>query len=140
MTIQRTKTGQGKFVIGEADDITTFDSQVLSIVLEPDVSKGDSRQVLSGETAAGERTETWTITGTLFNDFGSESSLVEYCFTARGTEKPFKFTPATASGKEISGLLVIEPIAIGGDVGETPESDFEFELVGEPTIAAIPTP
>ena len=140
MTIRKTKTGPGKLVIGETADLTTFDSQVLSVTLEPDVSTGDSKTVLSGEVAPGDRTEEWKLTGTLLSDFGSEDSLVEYCFTKRGTVQPFKFTPATSSGKEFSGQLTIEAVAVGGDVGETPEPDFEFALVGAPTLAAIPAP
>lgn len=140
MTIQRTKTGPGKFTVGESGDLTTFDSQVLSITLEPDVSKDEDREVLSGEIAAGERTENWNLTGTLLNDFGQTGSLVEFCFTNRGQEKPFRFTPSTASGKEITGTIMIEALAIGGDVGVTPETDFEFALVGSPTLGAIPAP
>ncbi len=138
MTIKKTVTGPGKFTVGEAGDLTTFDSQVLSITLEPDVSTGDSKTVLSGEVAPGDRTEKWKLGGSLLSDFGAPASLVEYCFTKRGTQQPFKFTPSVASGKEISGILTIEAVAIGGDVGETPEPDFEFELVGPPTLAAIP--
>lgn len=138
MTIHKTATGPGKFVIGETAALTTFDSQVLSITLEPEVNKGEAKTVLSGEVAPGDRTETFKLTGTLISDFGKEESLVEYCFTKRGTEQPFKFTPNTASGKEISGVLTVEAVAIGGDVGETPEPDFEFEIVGTPTLAAIP--
>lgn len=140
MTIHKTTTGPGKFVIGETASLTTFDSQVLSITLEPDVSKGDSKTVLSGEVAPGDRTEAWKLSGSLLSDFGAEGSLVEFCFTKRGTQQPFKFTPSTASGKEISGVLTIEAVAIGGDVGETPEPDFEFDVVGEPILAAIPAP
>lgn len=135
--IHKTTTGPGKFVIGETADLTVFDSQVVSITLEPDVSTGDSRKVLSGEIAPGDRTEAWNITGTLLSDFGAENSLVEFCFTKRGQQLPFRYTPATASGKEITGTLTIEAVAIGGDVGETPEPDFEFALVGEPVLAPI---
>lgn len=140
MPIQKTKTGPGKFVVGESGDLTTFDSQVLSITIEPEVNKGESKTVLSGEVAPGDRTESWKLSGTLISDFGKSDSLVEYCFTKRGTQQPFQFTPNTASGKQITGTLTIEAVAIGGDVGETPEPDFEFELVGEPTLGAIPAP
>lgn len=140
MTINKTTTGPGKFIIGETADLTVFDSQVTSITLEPSVNKGDAKKVLSGETAPGDRTETWVIKGSMFSDFGSTDSLVEYCFTHRGQEQPFRFTPATASGKEITGRLTVEATAIGGDVGETPEPEFEFELVGDPILGTIPTP
>lgn len=138
--IHKTKTGPGKFTVGETADLTVFDSQVLSIELAPDVSKGDDKTVLSGEVAPGDRTESWALSGTLISDFGAESSLVEYCFTKRGTQQPFTFTPSLTSGKQITGILTIEATAIGGEVGETPEPDFEFSLVGEPTLAAIPSP
>lgn len=138
--IQKTKTGPGKFVVGDTADLTAFDSQVISITLEPDVDTGDAQQVLSGETAPGDRTENWNLTGSLLNDFGATDSLVEYCFENRGTQQPFRFTPATATGKEITGTLTIEALAIGGDVGETPETDFEFALVGEPILGPVEIP
>lgn len=137
MAIQRTVTGPGKFTIGDTGAITVFDSQVTEIVLEPDISKGDARKVLSGETAPGSRTESWTLKGKILNDFGSTESRVEYCFEHRGQDLPFRFTPSTATGKEITGTLTVEPIAIGGEVGETPESDFEFLLIGEPVLGAV---
>lgn len=137
MTINKTKTGPGKLVIGDTGDLTTFDSQVISCTLEPSVDTGDSTQVLSGEVAPGDRTESWALSGTLLADLGAEDSLQEYCFTNRGLTKPFRFTPNIASGKEFTGDLVIEAVAFGGDVGETAEPDFEFALVGEPTLAAI---
>ena len=134
---KRTKTGSGTFTIGETSSLKAFDGQVTSITLEPDVSKGDSVEVLSGNKIAGDRTESWKLTGELLNDFGQQESLVEWCFTNRGKEKPFTFTPDRATGKQITGKLTVEALAIGGDVGETPSTKFEFELVGEPVISNI---
>lgn len=136
--IKQTRTGPGKFIIGESSDLETFDSQVRSITLEPEVDKGEPKEVLSGEIMRGERTEKFKITGTLINDFGAQDSLVEFCWAKRGQELPFTFTPNTSTGREITGDLIVEAVSIGGEVGETPETDFEFDVVGTPVIGDTP--
>ncbi|WP_166985204.1 hypothetical protein [Canibacter zhoujuaniae] len=133
-TTKRTRTGSGTFTVGESDSLTAFDGQVTSVTLEPDVSQDDDIEVLSGNFIEGERKESWTLSGSLLNDFGQSESLVEFCFENRGKKLPFKFTPNRSAAKVISGQLVVEAVAIGGDVGETPSTDFEFKLVGVPLL------
>jgi hypothetical protein len=137
MSVTTQKTGPGKFTIGETDSLTVFEHQVISITLEPDVKSDDDQPVLSGEIVAGADTETWTVKGTLLGDFGSTESLQEFCFTNAGTQMPFTFTPLSTAGKQFSGVLKVRAVPFGGDVGDRHEADFEFPVVGRPTLAPV---
>lgn len=136
MAIETLKVGPGKLSIGDTEDLTQFESQIRSAILEPEVDKGDPLVVLSGEKKSGNRTETWQMSGTMLQDFGATDSKTEWLFEHRGEDLPFEYTPNTAAGKKITGTLTVEAIAIGGEVSENAESDFEFVLVGEPKIEA----
>lgn len=136
MAVNIITVGPGTLTVGAAGALTVFSSQVTSCKLVPSVDQGDSIRVLSGEQVAGERTESWTLEGSLLQDFGSAGSRTEWLFTNRGTTQVFEFVPATAAGKKITGSLVVEAIEIGGDVDAKPTSDFTWVLVGNPVIAA----
>lgn len=134
MAIETMKVGPGKLSIGDADDLTQFESQILSAILEPEVEKGDPITVLSGEKRSGNRTEAWKLTGNMLQDLGATDSRTEWLFDHRGEDHPFEYAPNNAKGKKVTGTLTVEAVAIGGDVDENGESEFEFELVGEPKI------
>lgn len=143
MPIARMKLFHGQLTIGEEGTLQTFGSQVTSITLTPSVDRGDDVFVLDGGTAPGDRTESWVMAGTLLQDFGettNETALTEFCFTNRGKELPFVFVPNDTSAKQVTGNLVVEAVAIGGDVNTQVTSDFEFPLVGEPVLGAVPAP
>lgn len=137
MAVQTITMGPGKFTIGEAGDLTVFSSQVTSIVLKPSVDKGDPIDVLSGEQASGDRSEKFTLEGTLLQDFGATDSTTEYLFENRGTDMPFEYVPSTSRGKKITGILTVEAIDIGGDVKTKPTSDFAFDVIGTPVIGTV---
>lgn len=134
MAIQTMTVGPGKFSIGDTGDLTVFESQVRKLTLTPSVDKGDPLAVLSGEKASGDRSESWTLEGTLLQDFGSTDSTTEWLFDHRGEDHPFEYTPNNSGGKKITGTVTVEAIGIGGEVEAKAESDFEFALVGEPKI------
>ena len=136
MPLQIMEMGPGVLQIGETGTLTDFAVQVTSATLSPEVDNGDPIYVLSGDTAPGDRSESWTLTGTLQQDFGHANSVQEFCFTNRGKTLPFKFTPNKALKKTISGRLTVEAVEIGGDVRTKPTTDFEFALSGEPKIEA----
>lgn len=137
MPIQSITVGPGTFTIGDTTDLTTFESQVTECRLSPSVENGDPIHVLSGETESGDRSETWVLKGTMLQDFGSTGSRTEWLFEHRGESHPFTYVPATAKGKKITGTLTVEAIEIGGEVKTKPTSEFEFSLVGAPTIEAV---
>ena len=143
MAIARMELFHGQLTIGETGAEQTFGSQVTNVILTPSVDRDDDVYVLDGSTAPGARTESWTIEGTLLQDFGeitNTESLSEWTFTNRGKQMPFIFLPNNTSAKEITGELVVEATAIGGDVNTRVDADFSFPLVGEPVVGAIPAP
>lgn len=126
--------GPGALTIGSAGSLANFAGQCSACRLVPSVDTDDPIAVLDGGEVPGDRSESWTLTGTLLQDLGATESTTEWLFEHRGEQHPFSFTPSTAAGKTISGTLVVEAIEIGGDVKTKPTSDFEFQLVGAPTI------
>lgn len=137
MAVKSITVGPGTLTVGASGALTVFSSQVTSCKLVPSVDQGDAITVLSGEQVAGDRTESWTLEGTILQDFGSTDSKTEWLFTNRGTTQVFEYTPATAAGKKITGSVTVEAIEIGGDVSSKPTSDFTWTLVGEPVIAPV---
>lgn len=139
MAIKQMELWNGSLTIGAEGAPTSFSSQLTKVVLKPSVNTGDPRYVLSGETAPGERTETWALEGTLIQDFGTDAAtaLTEFCFTNRGKPMPFDFVPNGSSTKGVRGTLTVEAVDIGGDVKTNNESDFGFTLVGEPELYGV---
>ena len=137
MAIQTITVGAGTLTLGEAGTLKQFASQVTSCRLVPEVDTGDPVNVLSGEQAPGDRSESWTLQGTLLQDFGNIDSTTEWCFSNRGIEFPFEYVLNTAKGRSITGTVTVEAIEIGGDVKTKPTSDFEWTLIGEPTIGDV---
>jgi len=135
MAVSRTKTGPGTIIVGEigVDDID-FSAQVLSCVVEYDKDKEDDRKVLSGETVAGAVRRSATVSITMLNDIAVAAGIVRFSWANKGSEQPFRFVPNTAADQAIEGTIEIEPIAIGGDVDDDMETEFEWDFVGEPTL------
>lgn len=137
MAVKVLTVGPGVLTIGDSGSLTNFESQVTSCRLVPSVDNDDPINVLSGEQVAGDRTESFTLEGSILQDFGDVESTTEWLFTHRGETHPFKFIPATAKGKQVTGNLQVEAVEIGGDARSKPTSDFEFAVIGEPVIGTI---
>lgn len=137
MAVNTLTIGAGTLTIGTDANLTTFESQTTEVTLKPKVDTGDAIYVLSGESIAGDRTETWTLEGTFVQDFGAAGSKVEWLFTHRGQQHAFAFVPNTAAGKKVTGQLVVEAVDIGGKAKTKAMSDFSFVVVGDPTIATV---
>lgn len=142
MAVDAITIGAGTLVLGEEGSLTNFESQVTACRLVPSVENGDPINVLSGEQAPGDRSESFTLRGSLLQDFGRADGidLTAWCFEHRGETMPFTFTPSTSRGKSVTGQLTVEAIEIGGDVKTKPTSDFEWSLVGAPTIESPVAP
>lgn len=138
MAVDTLTMGPGTLVLGEVGSVKALSSQVTNARVVPSVDNGDAINVLSGESVPGDRTETWTLEGTLVQDFGTLDGVVEWLFTNRGTAVPFTFVPNTAAGREVTGTVTVEAVQIGGDAKTKPTSDFSFLLSGDPVIADVP--
>ena len=140
MAVKTLTIGPGKLSIGSDALISQFESQVTSVKLVPNVETEDAINVLSGEQVAGDRSESFTLEGSMLQDFGDTNSKTEWLFAHRGEEHPFSFQPNNAKGKKITGTLVVEAIEIGGDARTKAQSDFEFQVIGAPVIATVAGP
>ena len=137
MAVNTITIGAGSLSIGAAGELTNFSGQITSARLVPSIDQGDSITVLSGESVSGDRSESFTLEGTLLQDFGTTDSTTEWLFTERGETHVFEFIPNTAKGRKITGSLVVEAVEVGGDVTTKATSDFTFVLVGAPVFAAV---
>jgi hypothetical protein len=137
VTVNTITVGPGALTIGAAAALTNFSGQITQCTLKPKIEKEDPINVLSGEQVPGDRTESFTLDGTLLQDFGAASSTTEWLWEHRGQTHDFKYTPSTAGGRTITGRLEVEPIDIGGEVKKKPTSEFSFALSGAPIFGAI---
>lgn len=137
MTVNTITMGPGTLTLGESGTLATLSSQVTACRLVPTVENEDPLNVLSGEQAPGDRSESWALAGTILQDLGALDSTTEFLFTNRGVQMPFEFIPSTAAGKGFTGQIIPEAIEMGGDAKTKPTSDFEWQLVGEPVLGDV---
>lgn len=130
------KLGPGLLTVGATGTEVDFTCQITGATVEWSVDVGDDTPVLCGETVPGERTYSSTLSGTLYQDLGAVTGgIVEYSWAHKGEEVPFEFVPSTTAGQAVTGTVIIDPLAVGGDTaGENMTSDFEWAIVGEPTL------
>ena len=132
------KLGPGLLTIGETGTPVDFTCQVIGARVEWSVDADDPVQVLCGDSVPGDRTYSASLTGSLFQDLGDAAGIVALSWASKGTELPFTFVPSTEAGQEVSGTLILDPISVGGDeAGANMTSDFDWAIVGEPTLGAI---
>ncbi|WP_024794197.1 hypothetical protein [Tomitella biformata] len=130
------KMGPGTLTIGETGTLQDMSCQITSAKLSPDKDAEDDLNVLCGDVVPGEVTYTWTLNGTLVQDL-SPDGVNLWSLTNAGAQLPFTFTPSTAVGQAFAGIVTVDPLEIGGDVKTKPTADFEWSLVGQPTVTPM---
>lgn len=129
------KLGPGVVQIGAVASEVDFECQVTAAHVDWEVDEGDDVVVLCGDTVPGARTYSSVFSGTLLQDLGVASGIVEYSWAHKGETVPFVFVPNTAAGKSVTGSLIVDPLSVGGDeAGQNMTSDFEWAIVGEPVL------
>src|SRR5690606_29816019 len=93
MTVNVSPVGPGTLTIGATAALTSFSSQIRSARIVPNVDKGDPIDVLSGEQAPGDRTESVQLVISLQSDFGHAESRTEWLWEHRGEQHPFEYVP-----------------------------------------------
>lgn len=138
MPINTTKLGPGTLTLGAGAMEVNAQLTAASVVPSENVTTTDAIKVLSGEELAGDDSASYTFTleGTFLQDLGAVSSVVDWSWTNMGTEQPFVFTPNTAAGVDVSGVLTPVPLRVGGDeVDAGPmASDFTWRIKGTPEL------
>lgn len=116
--------GPGTLTIG-SDPGTDFAADTTNVTLTPDTSTDDAINFLDGSSEAGAQTTTWTLEGTIKEDY-STTGLQAWCLENAGTTMPFEFVPSTAGQLKLNGNVTIAPVAFGGDVKAKNDIDFSF--------------
>lgn len=117
--------GPGILRIGVSGSEMDFSADVINTALQPNVDTDDSDNFLDGHTEAGSQTESWTLTGSVKEDF-SMTGIQVWCNQHSGQVLPFTFVPNTAGTVKWEGKVTIASIQIGGDVKNKNSNDFSF--------------
>ena len=132
--------GPGRLTFGETGTENDFSCQVAECALNPDKDAEDAIKVLCGGSVPGAVTYTWALAGNFNQDLrtagnpDAESGINIYCLQHAGEEVAFEFTPNSTESPGFSGMVTIDPIAIGGEVGSVAQAEFEFSVTGQPQI------
>ena len=87
--------GPGSLKIGDTDSEQDFSADVTNTALEPSTDTEDPDNFLDGHSEGGSQTESWTLTGSVKEDFSMEGLQV-WCNRHSGEELPFTFIPNTS--------------------------------------------
>lgn len=133
-----TTLGPGTFNFGSAGSNLDMSCQLTNLLIQAEGESEDALLTLCGDSVAGARTYAWTVSGTVLQDIEA-NGVIDYTWKNAGKEVPFKFIPDSTGKAAVTGRLMIDPIALGGDVGKKNTSDFEFAVVGSPVFDADST-
>lgn len=114
---------------------STFTRQLTKCELVPKSQTKPGVEVLGGGTTETKVNTTWAMSIDFLQDLGGAESATEWTFNHDGETVDFTFTPSDASGKTISGQVVITATKIGGQVGEHATADATWDIIGKPTIS-----
>jgi hypothetical protein len=135
VAVKSYKVGPGTLTFGEVASLMDCSTQITKAQINPTVDSEDSITTLSGDTLGGARTYGAELEVTAVQDDLDATGLVAWSWAHKGEDVPFTYTPATALGRSISGVLTVDPLSIGGDVGSKPTADFTWTCVGFPALA-----
>ena len=130
--------GPGSLKIGDTDSEQDFSADVTNTALEPSTDTEDPDNFLDGHSEGGSQTESWTLTGSVKEDFSMEGLQV-WCNRHSGEELPFTFIPNKSGTVQWKGKVTIASIQIGGDVKSKNANDFSFAATGVAPSAHTPS-
>ena len=130
--------GPGSLKIGDTDSEQDFSADLTNTALEPSTDTEDPDNFLDGHSEGGSQTESWTLTGSVKEDF-SMDGLQVWCNKHSGEELPFTFVPNTSGTVQWKGKVTIASIQIGGDVKSKNANDFSFAAVNVKPSAYTPS-
>lgn len=134
-----TPLGPGVLKIGATGAEIDASCLVNNIKIAPTKNKDDDRTMLCGTVRPGKVTYTYVLSGNLDTDVDQAAGLFALSQSAPGSQQEFTFTPNTDVGTSATGTLIIDPLDFGADENGQPlQSDFEFDIVGEPAYTFLP--
>ena len=128
MAAKSHKLGPGSLKFGSTGSEVEFATRCRSAAVEPEVEDADPLPVLSGDETDELDSESYTLTGSIFQDYDLDSLLV-WSHVNHGSIVPFTFRPDNDKALVVKGQVRVRRLKIGGDVKERNESDFEFRGV-----------
>jgi hypothetical protein len=140
MTTTPTKLGPGTLTIGDEAAALDVSCALSAAGIAIDKSQDDPVPVLCGDYVASTADYTASLTGTMLLDLADPDSIYYYASAHRGEQVPVTFTPNTAAGAVITGVVTIDPLGIEGDVRANMTADFEWAFVEYPTITPPAAP
>jgi len=136
MPTKAQKLGPGLLAFGSAGTALDLTAQVTNCRVTPSVNREDPTPTLDGGALAGETTYTWVLNATLIQDL-TDAGMFDYSWGNRGDEVPFEFTPSTTAGRTVTGVVIVDPLELGGDVGKKNNTTaLEWTLVGDPDLGS----
>lgn len=130
--------GPGSLKIGDTGTEKDFSADVTNTALEPSTDTEDPDNFLDGHSEGGSQTESWTLTGSVKEDF-SMDGLQVWCNQHSGEELPFTFIPNKSGTVQWKGKVTIASIQIGGDVKSKNANDFSFAATDVKPSAYAPS-
>ena len=124
--------------IGGTGSEHDFSADVINTALEPSTDTEDPDNFLDGHSEGGSQTESWTLTGSVKEDF-SMDGLQVWCNQHSGDELPFTFIPNTSGTVQWKGKVTIASIQVGGDVKSKNANDFSFAATDVTPSAYTPS-
>ena len=138
MPVVDTRVGPGTLTFGASP--LDFSCQVASAALVPDNAEDDVTPTLCDPKPVAPVTTTWTLEGTVIQDFEDPDGFQKYCFDNGNATVPFEYVPNTDVGTTFTGEVLIVPIQIGGEVAEQSTVDFAFQVKDDPIWGASGNP
>jgi hypothetical protein len=128
--------GPGSLKFGATGTEIDVSCNVNNAVIGAEKDEGDSVTKLCGTVVPGAISFTYTLSGNIDTDIGSDSGFFAMTQDQAGEQIDFVFVPNTDTGTSAAGKCVLVPLDFGGDeTTATMASDFEFTVVDKPTYA-----
>lgn len=125
--------GPGSLTFGETGDDLDLSCQVSSAEISWDSDSEDDTYVLCGDVIPGESKFTATLTATILQDI-TTGGAIDYSWKHKGEQVKFVYVPNKKETATITGMCVIQPLGVGGEVKARPTTDLEWPCVGEPEL------
>lgn len=118
-------TGPGQLIIGETESAQKFDADVTSCKITPKADVDDPDEFLDGHSESGAQTVTYTLEGSVKDNFSKDSVQV-WSWKNAGKTLPFLFVPNKEGEIGVKGNVLVSPLALGGDVKKKNDQDFSY--------------
>jgi hypothetical protein len=137
MPVNSTKLGPGTLIFTIAATPIDASCQVSSATVAWSKNKDDDVRMLCGDVKPGATTYTAQLSGTIDQDLSDTAGIVFWTWDHRGEVAGFEYVPNSDAGATVTGDVLVDPLDVGGDTGgDDMTSDFTWDCVGEPDLAA----